>query len=74
MVETANDETLPLQVVETPAGQEIIPPAGGSDVPSSSDPSVIDPRMQEAYERMVTAMITPQPVSVRDSNLFSTCL
>ena len=64
MVEAAKDETLPLQAVETPARQEVIPPAGGSDMSSSSNPCVIDTGMQEAYERIVTAMITPRPVGV----------
>jgi hypothetical protein len=33
----------------------------------SSNPCVIDAGMQEAYERIVAATITLQPVGVRDS-------
>ena len=67
MVEIANDETLPLQLVETPARQEIVPPAGGSEASSPSNPSVIDDGSQEAYEKISAAMIATQIVGVHDS-------
>ena len=66
------DEALPLLLVETPARQEIVPPAGGSEASSPSNPSspsVVDDGRQEA-----SAMIAPQLVGVHDSISLSTCL